>query len=125
MGRQVPFGRKLCHTARRAAGCTVTYCATASAPHSLTTIFQEVILLRVELPITEPSPDDWPHRQRIKRLLRAADVRGLRETLLTHSQSLFGKTVWSLDAAELDDLAATFETVFSLLDEQLSSKDVH
>lgn len=82
-------------------------------------------MLQIALPISEPSPDDWPHRQRIKTLLRAADARGLRETLLTHSLSLFGKSVWSLNSDQLDDLVTTFDTVFSLLDEQLKTKDVH
>ena len=81
--------------------------------------------MTVALPISEPSPDDWPRRQRIKTMVRSAARRGLREALLVHSLSLFGRNIWSLDDAQLDDLSATFGAVFSLLDEQLQHRDLH
>lgn len=58
-------------------------------------------------------------------MLRAAEQRGLRETLLMHSLSLFGAEIWSLDDCQLDVLSATFGTIYSLLDRQLKNRDLH
>lgn len=79
----------------------------------------------IGLCISEPSPEDWPRRRRVKALLREAAARGLRETLLIHSRSLFGLEVWSLSNAQLDELTTTFCAVCTVLDEQLQSRELH
>lgn len=69
--------------------------------------------------------NDWSPRRRAKALLAQAEARGLGEAVQVHALSLYGRQIWSLSGAELDEIQRTFGGFCELLDRQLERRNVN
>ena len=75
--------------------------------------------MKHQLPFAKTPPEELARVRVSRTLVNRAEKHHLREALDVHARSIYGREIWKLNLAELEEIEATLGALIDFLDDQI------